>query len=103
MHKSVKEIFLNCDKNIDITDEEKNYIHELFAIDMFTILLHKKIMKKLLKKYLKRKYKCDLDIIKFDEESQKYYVELSNGRKIRFLLMSDNMEKKDKSIIRELE
>lgn len=103
MHKSVKEIFLNCDKNIDITDEEKNYIHELFAIDMFTILLHKKIIKKLLKKYLKRKYKCDLDIIKFDEESQKYYVELSNGRKIRFLLMSDNMETKDKSIIRELE
>ena len=103
MHKTVKELFLECDKDIEITDEEKNYINELFAIDMFTMLLHKKLIRTLLKGYLKRRYHCDLKIIKFDEESQKYYVELANGKKIRFVLISDNMETKDKKYIKELE
>lgn len=96
---------LFSDNNIYLEKEWQNQekLKILCAIDIYTQIVHKNIVKRLLRKTLARRLGVDLSNIRYDKETKKHEFVLSNSEKITFDVLSEHLEEPSKDIIKELE
>lgn len=91
----------------DIYLENERQIYEklkiLYAIDIYTLIVHKSKIKKMIRKSLAKRLDIDVSNIRYNNKRKKHEYTLTSGEKIFFDVLSEHLEKPSKDIIEELE
>lgn len=91
----------------DIYLENERQIYEklkiIYAIDIYTQIVHKNKIKKMIRKSLAKRLDIDVSNIRYNNERKKHEYALTSGEKISFDVLSEHLEKPSKDIIEELE
>lgn len=75
----------------------------VFAIDIYTQMVHKNIFKKLLLRKIANKFNVDVNNIVYNDELKRHEYILENGEIITFELLSEHLKSVNKELINELE